>query len=431
MAVPEKKLKITNIYDAEDVFQELDDIPTGVNGISVRADFDALEGQNLSVRRIVVDGDDYIEINGKLTYEQWEQTRGWLKNIGKTGDLVYESGTAIDDIMVFSSKQPAVWTGKCVKLKVGNTILEVADDSQRAQQGLFRIRTRANGGVKLADVERILHDADIDFISYNPSQEAETLMKKVRLLWQRNPGKAHKFSTLKNKLAQIDDYLDEAGIKPSDASKLILEEVFDGYSTYMDYDALSAYQKAGLEYVWSGVRTKESVVAMIKSGGMQSSKRRIANGFMGNGSSISSDIRTGGADSVFTRIATTGANKSGEVYDYSYCSGDYQIIMNPKVMARTDWYAYSYDNFGNVSDIPRNGSALDFVKGMNKSWESDNEIMFRNGIRLQDWAGIDTDSQWKKDSLIAALQSEGITEINGIPLDKFIRVNNKVGKAIK
>lgn len=431
VAVPEKKLKITNIYNAEDVFQELDDIPAGVNGISVRADFDALEGQNLTIRRIVVDGDDYIEINGKLTNEQWEMTRGWLKNIGKTGDFVYESGTAIDDIMVFSSKQPAVWTGSGVKLKVGNTVLEVADDSKRAQQGLFRIRTRANGGVKLADVERILSDADIDFITYNPSQEAELLMKKVRKLWQADPGKAYQLSGLRNKLARIDDLLDEAGIKPEDASKLILEEVFDGYSTYMDYDALSAYQKAGLEYVWSGVRTRESVVAMIKSGGMQSSKRRIANGFMGNGSSITADIRTGGADSVFTRIATRGAYKSDKVYDWSYCSGDYQIIMNPKVMARTDWYAYSYDNYGDVSDIPRNGSALKFVKDMNKSWESDNEIMFRNGVRLQDWAGIDTDSQWKKDSLIADLQREGITEINGIPLDKFIRVNDKVGKPVK
>lgn len=425
-----KKPAMGAIRSAEDTFDDLDNIPEKINGVNVRADFDALEGQNLSIRRIVVDGDDYIEINGKLTEDAWEDAKNRLRRRSMPSDFIYEEGHAIGDTMVFNSNK-IVWSGDGMTFQVGNTRIEISEDNLGAQRGLFRIRALANGNVDTQQVVDTLRDAGLDFITYNPTQEAEELMKKARLLWQRNPGLASQYSQMKNKLATIDGYLAQAGIDPKDANKLVLEEVFDGYSTYMDYDALSAYQKAGLQYVWSGVRNRDSVVAMIKSGGMQSSKKRIANGFMGNGSSISSDIRTGGADSVFTRIATKGSCKDGAAYGYSYCGGDYQIIMKDTVMARTDWYAYTFDNFGDISDIGGNGSCLDFVKKMNKKYSSDNEIMFRNGIRLEDWAGIDTGSQLKKDSLIHALNQDGIYEINGKPLDKFIRVNSTVGKPLK
>lgn len=430
--IPETKPVATGgIRMAEDVFDDLDNaVPAKVNGISVRSDFDAVEGQGISIRRIVLDGDDYIEINGKLTEEAWKDAKSNFKNLGaKSGSFVYENGKVIDDTVVFNSTTSSVWSGDGLRMKVGDTIIEISDDDKWAQRGLFRIRTRAN--IDATQITSALRQAGIDFITYNPTTEADMLMRKARLLWQRNPKLASQFSSMKNKLAEIDNLLAQAGINPKDAEKLILEEVFDGYSTYMDYEALDKYRKAGLEYVWAGVRSKESVIAVIKGGGMQATKRRMANGFMGNGSSMSSDINTGEADSVFTRIATRGANKKNTTYFESYCSGEYQIIFKDSVMARTDWYAFTYDNFGDVRDISGTDSALDFVKKMNRSYKQDNEIMFRNGIPLKDIAGIDTNNHARKDILIDALEREGITEVNGIPLDEFIRVNTTVGKSLK
>lgn len=433
--IPQKKPVITTgIRQAEDVFDDLDNaIPAKVNGISVRSDFDAVEGQNLTIRRIVVDGDDYIEINGKLTEEAWYEAKSRMKLIGNDKDLLYETGSVIDDTVIFNARSRSpVWKSKCIQMKVGDTIIELSDDlDHHAFRGVFRIRALANGSTDSIQVKNALRQAGLDFISYNPTDEAEQLMRKARLLWQRNPKLASQFSTMKNKLAEIDHYLALAGVDSKEANKLILEEVFDGYSTYMDYDALNAYKKAGLEYVWSGVREADSIVAMIKSGGMQSSKRRISNGFMGNGSSMSSDFRTGGADSIFTRIATKGAYKKDDRYRYSYCGGKYQVIYKPEVMARTDWYAYNYDNFGDVRNISGSKPALEFVKDMNRKYMADNEIMFRHGIRLEDWDGIDTRSQWDKDILIEGLKKEGIDRINGIPLDKFVRINETVGKPLK
>lgn len=428
-----KPVSTTGIRMAEDVFKDLDDaVPAKVNGISVRADFDAVEGQQLNIRKIILDGEDYIEINGKFTDESWQNAKDMLRNMGaKDADFIYEAGKVVDDVVVFNSNSSPLWVGEGLQMKVGNTIIEVANDRNGAQLGLFRIRTLASGPVTSLQVETALRRAGIEYIKYNPTQEAEQLMKKVRVLWQQNPKLASQFSTMKNKLADIDHYLKMAGIDPDKAGKLILEEVFDGYSTYMDYEALTGYQKAGLRYVWAGVREGDSVVAMVKSGGMQATKKRMANGFMGNGSSMTSDIRTGGADSVFTRIATNGAYKGGKEYRSSYCGGNYQILMKDSTMARTDWYAYTSDCFGDISHIPGNNSAIDFVKKMEKSYYADNEIMFRNGIRLDEWIGIDTKSDRLKAELINKLQKEGIDTINGVPLDKFIRVNTLVGKPLK
>ena len=429
--LPEKKVTTTGIRQAEEVFDDLDNIPASVNGVCVRSDFDAIEGQNLNVRRIVLDGNEYIEISGKLTGDAWEDAKNKIRSVGgKDTDFIYERGFVVDDVV--SLKGVSLWKGKGIKLNVLDTTIELADGEYVwAHRGVLRIRTLANGRVDTSQVRMALQKAGLEFITDHPTDEAEALMRKARILWQRNPNLSAQYSKMKNKLAAIDGYLAQAGIKPKDASKLILEEVFDGYSTYMDYDALSAYQKAGMKYVWSGVRRGENVVAMIKSGGIQSTKRRMANGFMGDGSSMDSDIRTGGADSVFTRLATNGAYKRGEEYKSSYGSGNYQIIFKDKVMARTDWYSYQFDNFGDVRDIGSRESSLDFVKEMDKNYNRSNEIMFRNGIRLEDWAGIDTNSQFNKDDLIAALNKEGITEVNGIPLDKFIRINTAVGKPIK
>lgn len=427
-----KPISATGIQQAEDVFNNLDNVPVKVNGISVHADFDALEGQNLTMRRVVVDGNDYVEISGKLTHDAWKDALDTFRKKGaRTSKYIYEQGTTVNDVITLD-RSDAVWSGRGLQIKTGDIFLEIADEGG-AQQGLIRIRALANKSIDSLQVQQALRNVGLDFITHNPTQEAELLMKKARLLWQRNPSLASNFSKMKNKLAEIDNYLAQAGINPKDANKLILEEVFDGYSTYMDYDAVKTYRKAGMEYIWSGVRSKEGIIAMIKSGGMQASRRRLANGFMGNGSSVGSDMSTGGADSVFTRIATRGSYAGQNKYVRSYCGGNYQIIFKDDVMARTDWYAYEGDEFGDIGYIGtyKSKPAVDFVKSMNSYYNANNEIMFRHGIRLEDWAAIDTGNIQNKNRLIRELNKEGITEINGIPLDKFIRVNEIAGKPLK
>ena len=320
-----------------------------------------------------------------------------------------------------------------------DSLLEVlyapAGKEPRSQMGVFRIRTKANGdGVTEASrIKDLLKKANLDFITESPDQQAEYAMKGARLLFQRSP----KLSTLlwekEDKIGNIQNFLDMAGITQAEVNNLKLEKVFDGYSTYVNPGIVKEYQKAGLEYVWSGVSSKEAIVAVYKGGGLQSTNNRLTLGFAGNGASMGDDVKTGGADNVFTRIATKGARKGDKSYTPSFAHGQYQIIMDPKIMERTDWYAYGFDNYGTseTSDMSSRPDALSFIKKMDSGYSASNEIMFRHGIPVDNWIGIDTNSEYNKRALIEALKGEGITKINGKPLEKFIRVNSTVGKPLK
>ena len=63
---------------------------------------------------------------------------------------------------------------------------------------------------------------------------------------------------------------------------------------------------------------------------------------------------------------------------------------------------------------------------MKQSYKSDNEIMFRQGIPVSSFTGIVCEDTAHRAELIQKFQAQGIQEINGIPLAKFV----KVGKTI-
>ena len=176
-----------------------------------------------------------------------------------------------------------------------------------------------------------------------------------------------------------------------------LRKICEGYATYYDPETVKAMKKAGAEYVWSGVRSSDSVVGIVKTGGMSSTNRRCLNGVRLTGSSPESDMGTGGADSVFTRLGV----KTGARFNTSY------------------WGA-----FGTTapSRMAQRLTPVDFVKQMKQSYRSDNEIMFRQGIPVSSFTGIVCEDTAKRAELIQKFQAEGITEINGKPLGQFIKV---------
>lgn len=434
----EKKPNMDGIWNAEDVFSDFDTIPERVNGISVRSDFDAIEGQQINVRKIVLDDKPYIEVTGKLTNIAWEDAIDTMKrrpDISKA-TMGYARGSISDNkLFVNSGNKLAIGTidGYAYNKK-GCTFVLADHDIVTTRNGEFIVYIPDKVGANY-DAEALLQKLKLDFMTKNPTKEAELTMKKARLLWQHAPSQAKLYSESKNKLEDIDYYLKKAGIDPKRVDDLELVEVFDGYSTYVDKKIYKEYKAAGLEYVWTGVQNTRSVVATYKGGGLASTRRRCLNGFIGNGASTSSDMISGGADSVFTRMAPRNPKKWREPvkYAYSYGSGSYQIIIDPKITARTDWHAYHWDKFGATHgrDFEDRDSTLNFIKKEKKEYRDGNEMMFRTGISSKDWIAIDTGTEFEKDELIAAFLKEGITEINGIPLKQFIRVNPYVGVPIK
>nr|DAU76871.1 MAG TPA: minor capsid protein [Caudoviricetes sp.] len=443
-----KTAKIPGVIDAADLFGDLSLIPDdNPVGTAIFSDRDKVEGLNLTARRINIAGEECYEISGKLTETAWHQICLKLKdaNVPK-GTFALEPGTRIGNRIYLEDRETAHLLNHKIQVNLESyqvsgtdSLLEVlyapAGKEPRSQMGVFRIRTKANGdGIEEASrIKDLLKKTNLDFITENPDEQAEYTMKGARLLFQRFPNLSTTLWEKEDKIGNIQNFLDMAGITQEEVNNLKLEKVFDGYSTYVNPGIVKEYQKAGLEYVWSGVSSKEAIVAVYKGGGLQSTNNRLTLGFAGNGASMKQDVESGGADNVFTRIATKGAYKSKRDYSPSFSSGEYQIIMNPKVMERTDWYAYDFDNYGRTSEnnMSFRLNSFDFVKKMEKDYEPSNEIMFRHGIPVTEWIGIDTNSEYKKKALIEALKGEGINKINGKSLEKFIRVNSTVGKTLK
>jgi hypothetical protein len=226
---------------------------------------------------------------------------------------------------------------------------------------------------------------------------------------------------------KLDEILKAAGIDSKRVAGMELREVFPGYSTYVDTAAAAQYQKAGMVNVWAGVTNPDAVVALTQGRGFVATNYRITSGMKMYGASPESDMETGGSDNVFTRI---GIKNTGHDYSDSYLGEKYRIIIDPKEMARTDWYAYDYDNFGNAkkNQLANRQSPLDFVRNMAANYKTGNEIMFRHGISNDKFLGISCENTRLRQQLIDKYRAAGVTEINGTPIDKFIYVSKKVGK---
>ena len=108
-------------------------------------------------------------------------------------------------------------------------------------------------------------------------------------------------------------------------------------------------------------------------------------------------------------------------------SGDYQIKMSLDVMERTDYYSYTFDNFGNAGDISGSGkSPVDLVKSLNRSFGSSNEIMFRNGVDSRYFTEIMCRTSQERQNLLSELRARGILDINGIAIEKFVTVGRSL-----
>ncbi len=121
---------------------------------------------------------------------------------------------------------------------------------------------------------------------------------------------------------EIDKILKNDGIDENRGRNMRLEEVYPGYSTYIDDAATMEYRKAGATHIWAGVDGEDSVVAICKSDGLTATNYRITAGMKKCGASLGADMISGGADNVFVRLGTT---KNTDRYRASYLGDEYRI----------------------------------------------------------------------------------------------------------
>lgn len=426
--------KAKDILKAEDVFNDMSIIPDKKLGVPVISDKGSVEGLNITARKMNIDGQEIYELSGKLTNDTWLKTWKKMKPIGDIGELTFELADDTKKLFSSTAKADLGTSIRSIKVTDGHTTFELYIDDQTRRyngwRGFFRMRTPVteNGAADAANMRNMLKKLELEDLIINPDSESEILLKKSRLVWQNAPHRIPELNGLTPK--QIENRLDmiikQEGIDPKRINNMKMVKVFDGYSTYVEEGILDEYKKLGLKYVWSGVWDADDVVKIIQSPGLMSGNNRMIAGMRITGASPVSDFRSGGSDNVFTRIGVK--NSSNARFDNCYYGGHYRILIDPKEMQRTDWYAHTNDLFGSTDAaiMADRLTPIEFIKEMSKNYQIDNEIMFRHGIPRESFIGISCQNDGLRAELLQKFRDANISKINGIPIEDFVKVGTTI-----
>lgn len=413
---------------AGDVLEDL--TRATARGVSVRKDKDALEGQQLNVRRIEEDGRPGFELTCKLTEEYHAGVTDALRRLGAhQGERVFYGGRLTSTHFSFTKSHSEV-AGRALVLSLSDAEVIFANDpGRRALLGQLTIRVYGSDGVLGARrLKEIFRDLGLDALGHDPTADDDRLLRLSRLAWQHAPQEELRTRRLGRTAAELEDVLRGQGIDLARVEKLVEREVWPGYRTFVEEGVSKRYKTLGAEYLFTGVDDARSVVRILSpdSPGLMSTCERYRFGMFTGGASPQSDLETGGADSAFARLVPQSA-RGKRRFNESYKGGGYRLIIDAAELDRTDWYSYGHDAFGRVyGDFERRLAPDEFIQRLNREYRPNNEVMFRKGIRKERIIGVTCDSSYKRDVLLQEFRRAGIMEVNGKNIEDFVKVRKTV-----
>ena len=177
------------------------------------------------------------------------------------------------------------------------------------------------------------------------------------------------------------------------------------------------YNMSQDEAMESAFRTLFKMLVGNENGesGIKSTVQRFFEGFAVEGQSSKEDLRTGGADYVFL------SSKGGDKYRQDYLEiiddlyGYATFLFNPvEALQRLEFYANYVDRYG------RRDPGVDVL---NEARAGAYEVMFKHGLSAAAARGLVTTVLGRK-KLLEIAKEEGVTEINGVPVERFITYYN-------
>gem|GEM_PF-3372583 len=417
-----------------DIFDDFDIIPKVPFGVAIKKDAKVLEGQQITARRIQIDGEIGYHIYFKIPEFYHKDIIEAIQALGGTeGYFELYRGIVDRKAGIYRTRtEHAVERKNALVLNYdGIKVAFYPRNYLKAYKGYFEITVFEPDGKKAASkVKELLGKLKLNKILDDPTADDDRLHRLSVLAWQHAPQDELRLKLQDRTVEKMEQLLRRKGIDPKMADNLVEKEVWPGYKTYVNTGIVKEYKKAGAVNLWTGVgRDAETVAKIISpdSPGLMSTIQRKLNGIFGTGASEGGDEESGGADSVFTRLVTR-KNKGKYLYRHHYKGGGYRLIFDISVLERTDWYAYNKDKFGEVGTLTyeRRKSAIDHIKEVDHAYNKGNEVMFRRGIGKEYIKEIHCDTESEKNSLIYQLKKIGIDTFNGKPIEEIIKVKEEI-----
>lgn len=193
--------------------------------------------------------------------------------------------------------------------------------------------------------------------------------------------------------------------------------VSGGWLTWDRFDVAASTQAVDKAFANRGLShhlTGRNLADVLSSGVLASTERRRLMGIgASKGMSESSDMKTGGAKSVFLRVSDGPA--SGPSLYWADAS---------RLLRRSDWYAYGSDHFGSLN--PQSGHS---TSGQTRNpatvagFHGGNEVMFRHGLDLLGSEAptmIKCSSAKERSVIVQLLKGKGIHHLGGRSVEELV-----------
>lgn len=388
------------------------------------------------------------------------------------GDLVTASATV-------ENQQPEMSVGPALRLEEsGHFRLDYFPESMAKQSMRGEVQLQiygANDASRNAQLRMVLDELGLkEVLGGKPSDVTEQKLIAFRLLEQADPRAHH---ALMAKLEQggavslqdLHQALVAAEVPPAFLQQAYFAEVAPGHVSVVVPGQSEAYARRGVHGLYHTMGNAETFAFIASDGALMSTKDRLQVGKVFRGMSSDEDLRSGGAEFVFTRQVTSAI---GNPSAFEMRGG--AILFKPDVFDRADWFAYSGDRYGTtltgdrgkpseaVREIAQRAyqalkdkgdpavQSQDFDTWFNamiqsqvdhreniylprpvgrhqvrETTGSSNETMLEGTIPLSQMERFIVPNQEAKDKVLAKLKSFGITEINGMKVEDFVQVRDK------
>ncbi len=240
----------------------------------------------------------------------------------------------------------------------------------------------------------------------------------MRLAWQCKPSELSEFQN--SGVAPSSNLLSQA-VNEVPVGDIADTKIIDGYSVKCVTDRHREYQALGVNHLTHELYMAESLLSIIESKSLLSTLARYKRGIIFDGMSSAADIRTGGADYVFTRAVTDEMLSENTFQPYGII-----LHITPKVLDRTDWFAFDKDCYGTTKGemfAARNYSE-NLISTIHKN-KTQNEFMFKEAMSFENVFAISARSSREAENIKIKLRNAQIDEINGVPIDEFVQIRTE------
>jgi hypothetical protein len=411
--------------------KKLHELHLSRHGKRFSSDGGMVEGNCAKAKKYIgSDGKPYFLFHFKLRKPTWTglKTKGTSGTYGfplgkydDSQDAIVESGSNMDTVSTRmwsegdSELHLAAGTDKYSYM--GGVYAKVKPKAgQTPAQALAELLDKAKPGLS----KEVLRD---------PTPEERDIVRLSRLYWTLDPHGSDALDENEGDrtLVGLKEKLKKLGIKDEDLENIEEQEVLPGYSTPVLKGRWKKVAKGQLKFLENGISDTSAALSVLETGLLGIHERNL-HGIPKNGVSYHEDINTGSGDGILTQpVAEAGLNYGITSQAWHKM---YQAILVPDVMDRLDVYSHPSDHFGACKKGDHrwdNRSSVDTqYNGLAGSHKTGMETSFRRGVQVEKIARITCQTAHARTELIKAAKKRGLQEVNGVPIDDFIVVEDSM-----